>query len=128
MSTLSYRETKKDALKVDLVARETYRVELVANLRAFAEAQSQTADTLFSYMTSESAESMSKADLIKFLQSNGKPVEEEKLDPVVKAACLADAATSVSDVQLSREDFRRINRYYMLVVREIVLTDNHRID
>jgi len=126
--TLGFRETKKDALKIDLVARETYRVELVANLRAYAEAQSQTAETLFNYIASDGAETMSKADVKKFLQSNGKPVDDEKLEQVCKAACLTDAATSISDVQLTKDDFKRINRYYMLVVKEIVLTDNHKID
>jgi hypothetical protein len=126
--TKGFKEMKKNKMGMLLVSRETYRVEVVAALRACAEASRGTAEGLFNMIAGEGAETMTKADISKFLEGNGKQVDQEKLDELCQAAHLTLADANANGDKLTKDDFKRINRYYMLVVKEIVLTDNLKID
>eukprot|EP00927_Polykrikos_kofoidii_P062733 TRINITY_DN5753_c0_g1_i7.p1 TRINITY_DN5753_c0_g1~~TRINITY_DN5753_c0_g1_i7.p1 ORF type:complete len:2094 (-),score=521.54 TRINITY_DN5753_c0_g1_i7:385-6642(-) len=129
---------RKHALEAEFTKFETLRLEVVTKLRIAFEAQGGKVDAIFDSVSTD-GERVTKADLRTFVAKQECGIDVAKLDAVFFApwSALGDGTTGDTPTEkkeaalvdgIGRQDFVRLCRLHYRVVKEIVVSDDLRIE
>jgi len=117
---------KQMALCKQFAEYEVVRMEVAVTLRSVMEATGGTADKLFDTICPNATDRIAKSDISEYLTTHNNTIQAANLNKLFDSAIVEKDDDAPGTI--GRTDFERMVRVFYKVVKEIVLSDNLKIE